>query len=119
MRVLLVDDNDLFLDTLAGQLARNSDIAMVGRARKSRDGLRLAEELKPDVVIVDLCMPDMDGLELTQRLKSQAQPPRVVILSLYTESEYRERARQVGADAYLAKSAVHADLVPLLCALCK
>ncbi|MGH8307365.1 MAG: response regulator [Gammaproteobacteria bacterium] len=70
-------------------------------------------------MILDLAMPHMTGLEVAQRLKNQAQPPRVVILTLYDEPEYREHARQAGADAYVVKSTVHADLVPLLCALCK
>ncbi|MGH8378828.1 MAG: response regulator [Gammaproteobacteria bacterium] len=119
MRVMLVDNNALFLNTLAELLTRKRGIQVVGQAINGDDGLRLAAKLKPDVVIVDLAMPHMTGLEIAQRLKSQVQAPRVVILTLYDEPEYREHARRAGADAYVAKSAVYADLVPLLCALYK
>lgn len=114
MRVILVDDNDLFLKTLSAQLARNPMIEIVGSATRGSDGLRLAAEFKPDVVIVDLAMPDMNGLEVARQLKRQPQPPRVVMLSMYDEPEYREGASLTGVDAYIAKNNVHADLGPLL-----
>ncbi|MGA9852092.1 MAG: response regulator transcription factor [Gammaproteobacteria bacterium] len=119
MRVILVDDNELFLEKLTEQLARKRGVEVVARATNGADGIRLATELKPDVVVVDLAMPGMNGLEVAQLLKDQPHPPRVVVLSLYDEPEYREHAQRAGVDAYLAKSDAHADLVPLLCALCK
>lgn len=119
IRVLMVDDNALFLTTLATQLARTPGIDVVARAYDGIDALRLAEALEPDVVIVDISMPGLNGLEVAQRLKHRGPRPRVVVLSLYDEPEYREQAVRAGVDAYLVKGAVHADLVPLLCALCE
>ena len=117
MRVILVDDNVLFLNALSQQLARKPGIQVVGSASSGDSGLRLIAELKPDVVIVDLAMPDMTGLEVTQRLKIQSQPPRVVVVSLYDEPEYRESAQLAGADAYIVKDAVSTDLMPVLSSL--
>jgi len=117
MRVVLVDDNALFLNTLSEQLSRKPGIQVVGSANNGGDGLMLVAELNPDVVIVDLAMPDMSGLEVAQRLKSGLHPPRVVVLSLYDEPEYRESAQLVGVDAYIVKDAVHTDLMPVLSGL--
>ena len=114
MRVILVDDNVLFLETLAAQLAHNPAAQIVGLASSGSDGLRLAQELQPDLAIVDLAMPDMNGLELAHSLKQLARPPRVVMLSMYDEPEYREGALLMGVDAYIAKHDVHAELLPLL-----
>jgi DNA-binding NarL/FixJ family response regulator len=114
MRVILVDDSFVFLEALAAQLARNPLVQVIGRATNGPDGLRLAQELKPDLAIVDLAMPDMNGLEVAHGLKNLAQPPRVVMLSMYDEPEYREGAQLVGVDAYIAKKNVHAELGPLL-----
>lgn len=114
MRVILVDDNVLFLETLAAQLARNPALQVIGRATGGSEGLKLARELKPDLVIVDLAMPDMNGLELAHSLKQLTLPPRVVMLSMYDEPEYREGALLMGVDAYIAKHNVHAELLPLL-----
>lgn len=114
MRVILVDDSAVFLDALGAQLARNPLVQIVGRATNGADGLRLAQELKPDLAIVDLAMPDMNGLEVAHGLKCLAQPPRVVMLSMYDEPEYREGAQLVGVDAYVAKKDVHTELGPLL-----
>lgn len=114
MRVILVDDNVLFLETLAAELARNPAVEVVGRATGGVEGLRLATELQPDVVIADLAMPCMNGLDLTHSLKQLPSPPRVVMLSMYDEPEYYEGAMLVGADAYIAKHNTYAELLPLL-----
>ena len=117
IRIVLVDDNVLFLNTLSEQLSRKPGIQVVGSASSGNSGLQLIAELKPDVVIVDLAMPDMTGLEVAQRLKTQIHPPHVVVVSLYDEPEYRESAQHVGVDAYVVKDAVDTDLMPVLCTL--
>ena len=114
MRVILVDDNVLFLETLATELARNPAIQVVARATSGVEGLALAGALQPDVVITDLAMPCMNGLDLTHNLKQLPSPPRVVMLSMYDEPEYCEGAMLVGADAYIAKHNAYPELLPLL-----
>lgn len=114
MRVILVDDNVLFLETLAAELACTPAVELVGRATGGVEGLKLARELEPDVVISDLAMPCMNGLELAHNLKQLPSPPRVVMMSMFDEPEYREGALLVGVDAYIAKHDVHSELLPLL-----
>ncbi|HKV96145.1 MAG TPA: response regulator transcription factor [Gammaproteobacteria bacterium] len=114
MRVILVDDNVLFLETLAVELARNPAIQVVGRASGGVEGLQLATALQPDVVISDLAMPCMNGLELAQHLKQLVPPPHVVMMSMFDEPEYREGATLMGVDGYIAKRDTHAELLPLL-----
>lgn len=114
MRAILVDDDPLFLKTLTEQLKRNPAVQIVARANSGVEGLRLARELQPDIVIVDQAMPDMNGLELTHELKMLEPAPRVVVLALYDEPEYYEGAMSMGADAYIAKPNVYSELLPLL-----
>lgn len=114
LRLLLTDDNPLFLASTATLLAGAQWIEMVGQVANGTECLRLASQHAPDVVVLDLAMPDMNGFEVTKRLKALPAPPRVVILSLYDEPEYRQRARQSGADGYVAKAAAITELLPLL-----
>ncbi|HKV96144.1 MAG TPA: response regulator transcription factor [Gammaproteobacteria bacterium] len=114
MRAILVDDDPVFLKTLTEQLKRNPAVQIVARASSGVEGLRLAREMQPDIVIVDQAMPDMNGLEMTHELKMLEPAPRVVVLALYDEPEYYEGAMRMGADAYIAKPNVYSELLPLL-----
>ena len=114
MRAILVDDYPPFLDALAALLRGQPEVAVVGRAHNGADGLKLAAELVPDLVLVDFSMPDMDGLAVTRRLKSGSKPPKVVIITSHAENEYREMAMQAGADGYVVKSEIYQELMPQL-----
>jgi DNA-binding NarL/FixJ family response regulator len=114
MRTLLIDDYPPFLTALSTFLKLQSTVEIVGQARNGDDGLKLAAELKPDLVLLDFSMYGTDGLEVTRKLKAGPRPPRVIMLSLHTEPEYRSKALQAGADGYVAKSEIHAKLLPLL-----
>jgi two-component system, NarL family, nitrate/nitrite response regulator NarL len=71
-------------------------------------------ERQPDVVLVDLDMPDMNGFDVTRRIKSMPGGPAIIIMSLYDEPEYREGGENLGIYGYLAKDAVATDLIPML-----
>jgi DNA-binding NarL/FixJ family response regulator len=114
MRTLLIDDYPPFLAALSKFLELQSTVEIVGRARSGDEGLRLAAELKPELVLVDFSMYGTDGLDVIRKLKAGPHPPRVVVLSIHTEPEYRNKARQAGADAYVAKSEIHAKLLESL-----
>ena len=114
VRVLLIDDYQPFLAVVANLLRRQAGVEVVGQAYAGGAGLRLAAELKPDLVLVDFGMPDMDGVAVTRRLKAASDAPRVVVMSFFQESRYRQEALDAGADAYLYKGDLHRDLVPLL-----
>ena len=114
MRVLLVDDHANFRVAVAALLDGGDGIEVVGQAQDGIDALQLAEAQQPDLVLVDFNMPGMDGAEVARRLKAKPRAPKVVIMSFNSGPEYRELALLVGADAYLAKTDLQRDLVPLL-----
>ncbi len=114
MRVLIVDDHGSFLNALAAMLQQAPGIELVGRAEGGKEGLRLATETRPDLVLVDFAMPDLNGVAVTQRLKADPQPPKVVMMSFHAEPEYRDMALHAGADAFLTKTELHKELLPLL-----
>ena len=119
MRVLLIDDHVSVLDTVAAMLEAVPGIDVVGTAENGREGLRLAEELKPDFVITDFSMPGMDGIAVTRVLKSKPDAPKVIMMSFHAEPEYRDMALAMGADGFLTKSSLYKELVPFLTRLGK
>jgi DNA-binding NarL/FixJ family response regulator len=105
MRVLVVDDHDLFRAGLAKLLAFQPDIEVVGQASRGHMGVRLAEELQPDVVLMDLRMPDLDGPEATHAILESHPSARVVALSVSVEEVDVAAAMHAGACGFLVKDA--------------
>jgi two-component system response regulator DesR len=105
IRVLLAEDQSMVLGALAALLELETDIEVVGRAHDGNEALRLARESRPDVVVTDIEMPGMTGLELAAALRREAHVPRVVILTTFGRSGYLRRALDAGAAGYLLKDA--------------
>ncbi|HEX3529839.1 MAG TPA: response regulator transcription factor [Thermoanaerobaculia bacterium] len=105
IRVLLAEDQSMVLGALAALLELETDIEVVGRARDGAEALRLAREARPDVVVTDIEMPGMTGLDLAAALRREEKPPRVVILTTFGRSGYLRRALDAGAAGYLLKDA--------------
>jgi DNA-binding NarL/FixJ family response regulator len=103
MRVLLVDDDPVFLQSAARLLAPEAGFTVVGRARSGAEAIEQAAALSPDLVLMDVEMPDMDGLETTRRLKALPIPPRVLLVSIYDSDARRFDAAAAGADGYIGK----------------
>jgi DNA-binding NarL/FixJ family response regulator len=118
LRILLVDDSVQFLDVVARTLATVPAIEIVGRALSGRDALEQVTQLQPDLVLMDVAMPNMNGLEATRRIKTQADAPHVVILTLHDTPEYRAAAEAVGADNFVSKAEFNAQMLPLIRTLC-
>lgn len=114
MRTIVVDDYPPFLMALIALLGGKSGVEVVGQAHNGMDALKLAETERPDLVLVDFTMPGMNGAEVASKLKAQPWAPKVVIMSFHADSEYRDLALHAGADAYLVKTDMHQELVPLL-----
>ena len=119
IRVLLVDDSRAFLDSAADLLARSLHVQVVGRASNGAEGVRLARELSPDLVLMDMAMPGMSGLLATRYIKLQPRPPRVVIVSFHDQSAYRLNAAQAGADGFIAKDTFGETVLALIESLCR
>lgn len=114
LRVFLVDDSDSFRRSAGRYLSRLGSCELVGTASSGAEALDCAAALRPDLVLVDIAMPEMDGLEVARRLKSQAVPPRAVMLTVHDDPRYRAAAREAGADGFIVKSDFTLQVVALL-----
>ncbi|HEU4391763.1 MAG TPA: response regulator transcription factor [Blastocatellia bacterium] len=114
IKVLLVDDSTHFLESAVRFLMTVPSVQLVGCASSAPDAIEQAERLQPDLILMDVAMPDMNGLEVALHLKTECNPPRIVMLSLHDTPEYRCVARVVGADGYVTKSDLATHLLPLI-----
>ncbi len=103
IRVLLVDDQAVVRRALRTRFDLESDLQVVGEASNGREALTLAQTLFPDVVLMDIEMPVMDGIETTASLRRVVPQSAVVILSIYNDAQTRERAQAAGAVAFVEK----------------
>jgi DNA-binding NarL/FixJ family response regulator len=103
IKILLADDHVVVRDGLRLILEVDGDMQVVGDAANGRAALRMARELHPDVVLMDIAMPELNGIEATQRIREQCPSTQVVILSMHATTEYIHRALQAGARGYLLK----------------
>ena len=105
IRLLIVDDQDLIRTGFRLFLQTQNDLEVVGEAADGREALTQAAELRPDVVLMDIRMPRMDGIEATSRLTASAPSPRVLVLTTYDLDEYVFGALRAGASGFLLKDA--------------
>ncbi|HEY7834611.1 MAG TPA: response regulator transcription factor [Ktedonobacterales bacterium] len=111
IRVLLADDHDILRDGLRALLEMAGDIAVVGEARTGREAVDEAERLRPHVVLMDITMPELDGVEACRRIRQQTPEVRVLFLTMHEAEEYFFRALRAGAAGYVIKRTAAADLL--------
>jgi DNA-binding NarL/FixJ family response regulator len=111
LRVLLADDHSIVRRGLRG-LLETAGLTVVAEAADGLEAVRLCEEQHPDVVILDIAMPKLTGIEVAARAQKMDRPPGVIILSVHGDETYIMRALAAGARAYLLKSATDEDLIP-------
>ena len=109
--VLIVDDDPLVRSALALMLGGQADIAVVGEAPDGRAGVRMARELSPDVVLMDIRMPVLDGLAATRLLHGEPSPPRVIVLTTFDADDHVVGALAAGADGFLLKDTPPGEIV--------
>lgn len=109
-RVLLVDDHDILRQGLKMLLSLQKEIEVVGEARTGREAVELARTLQPDVVVMDITMPDMDGLEACHIIRQQQPATQVLMLTMHESEEYFLRALRMGAAGYVVKKAAPTEL---------
>jgi two-component system, NarL family, nitrate/nitrite response regulator NarL len=109
--VLIADDHRLFAETLEALLATDGRVEVVGQAHDGREAVDRAVKLNPDVVLMDIDMPVMDGFEATRRIREQNAAACILMLTGSNAREDVDRARQAGAAGYVTKDRIAAELV--------
>jgi DNA-binding NarL/FixJ family response regulator len=110
-RVLLVDDHTILREGVRALLADEPDIVVVGEAGDGEEAVEKVETLHPDIVLMDMVMPRMNGLEATDHIKRRHPEVKVLILSMYDDDEYVQQVIQAGASGYLLKGMAADDLI--------
>jgi two-component system response regulator NreC len=111
IRMLLADDHTLFREGLRALFASEGDIEVVGEARDGEEAVRKASELHPDVVVMDILMPVLDGIEATRRIRAALPDVKVLVLSMYDDEEHVQRLLAAGASGCMLKRATSDELV--------
>jgi DNA-binding NarL/FixJ family response regulator len=111
LTVLIADDNGLFARALEGLLESEESIRVIARAENGESAARLASELRPDLVLMDLSMPHVDGFEATSRIREEAPDTAIVVLTGSNDPDDVERAHAAGAAGYVTKDRILAELV--------
>lgn len=110
LRVLLVDDDAVFRELMAFVLRNDAGVEIVGQGSDGAEGVELARALRPDVVVMDLRMPNMDGFEATRQISATVPDARVLVVSSSKERDDIDRATKAGAAAYLPKDRAVAEV---------
>ncbi len=104
VRVLIVDDQLPFREASRMVVEMTDGFEVAGEAENGEEGVALAEALRPDLVLMDVQMPGIDGLEATRRIRELDNPPHVVLMSTHESGDYQDTALTAGADAFIPKS---------------
>jgi DNA-binding NarL/FixJ family response regulator len=113
-RLLLVDDNRLFLRIATRFLQTCADFEPIDSAANAVEAMEKAASLRPDVVLLDINMPITSGLDLIPSLRQLLPGVKIIMLTLWDTDTYRQAAEEAGADAYVPKSTIHAELLPAI-----
>jgi len=110
IRVLVVDDHAILRDGISALLALAADIEVIGEAENGREAIDRARQLAPDVVLMDIAMPAMDGLEATRRIHKEFPQMKVLTLTQYDDREHLLSLLEAGAEGFISKTAASSDL---------
>jgi len=110
-RILLADDHTVIRSGLRMVLEKQADFEVIGEAGDGRQAVKMAQELHPDVIVMDIAMPNLNGIDAAKQIVNQDSQVAVVILSMHSDEGYVMRALKSGAKAYLLKDSAEADLI--------
>lgn len=112
--ILIIDDHPLFREGLKSLLENLPDYEMIGEAGTGYDGLKKVKELRPDLVVMDISLPDQNGIELTRKIRDSYPEIHVTILSMYSKIDYITEAFKAGATGYLVKESATESIIECL-----
>ena len=118
IRLIVVDDHDAVRASLGGFFGAHDDIDVVGEAANGHEAVELARAARPDVVLMDVRMPVMDGIEATRRIKDEQLAPHVFLVSAYEDEKLIEAGFQAGADDFALKGTLGSSLVERVRKVC-
>ena len=113
-RTLIVDDNAGFRHSMKDFLEWEPDIEVIGEAADGQEAILKARELKPDLVLMDLRMPGISGIDATRQLKHEMPELKIIILTIFDLQQYKEAAMASGASAYVSKKSLSEELLPTI-----
>ncbi|MAT98314.1 MAG: hypothetical protein CL608_14310 [Anaerolineaceae bacterium] len=114
IRVLVVDDHKLVLKSIENLLQRESDIEVVGTAENGRAAIELAQAKEPDVIVMDVSMPELDGIRAAGEISALGISTHIIMLSMHHSSALVHQARKNGASGYIIKQQANRDLIPAI-----
>jgi len=117
LKILLVDDNPTFLATVKKCLGMLPGVEVVAEANDGHKALKLAEQLQPDLMLLDIVMPGPTGLDVAKTMQTWAKSPRVLFLSMHDNDSYRSAAQKLGALGLVGKANFVAELLPIIAGL--
>jgi DNA-binding NarL/FixJ family response regulator len=117
-RILIADDNSQLRAFIRGIASQEPDLHVVGEVEDGAEAIRLTHELWPDIVLLDLVMPRVNGLEALRRIKAERPDTKIIIVTVHTEDAYRRAAEDGGADAFLVKKTLTTALLPTIRRMC-
>lgn len=103
VNIILVDDHKIIRKSIKAILSSEDDFSIIGEAENGKEAIDLVEQLHPDILILDLMMPEMNGLEVVRRLCQKESSTRIIMLSMHSDESYIREALQLGANAYVLK----------------
>ena len=113
-RILLVDDHEIVRFGLCSLLEKHADYDIVGQAEDGMEAVQLAQELAPDVIIMDVNMPNMNGIEATRDIKRQSPDAQIIVLSMHNRRQYVLDMLEAGASAYVLKTRAIQEMIPAI-----
>ena len=111
IRVCVVDDHAILRQGIEALISREENIEMVGEAANGHEAIGLVQEMKPDILILDIAMPKLNGIEVSKRIKKKFPKTKIIILSMYDNQEYIYELFSCGVSSYLMKETVASDLI--------
>lgn len=114
VKILLVDDNLTFVTAVRLFLEMLPGTQVIGQAHDGREALTMAGQLQPDLVLLDITMPELNGLDVARCMQSWPQPPRVIFLSMHDSVAYRAAAHDLGAAGFVGKADFVVELLPII-----